>query len=222
MPSLADAPPQGALELELQEMRKLDLKKELKHLYSAPSNRVVEVNVPPINYLMIDGRGDPNTSQQYHAAVEALFSAAYGLKFAVRKSGGPDFSVMPLEGLWWTKGNQPFISGDRKDWFWTALIAQPPVVTQKLLASVLDEVNKKKNLPALARLRFEMLTEGQSVQILHLGPYSAEGPSITKLHQHVGEGGYSPSGKHHEIYLNTPGRTASEKLKTILRQPVRP
>lgn len=201
--------------------KKLDLKKELKELYDAPKGEVAEVEVPPIKYLMVDGKGDPNTSQEYREAVEALFSVAYGLKFSVKKSGGPDYSVMPLEGLWSSGENKPFTPGNKKDWLWTAMIAQPPVVTKQLLNPVLEQVSKKKKLPALSRLRFEPLTEGKSVQIMHIGPYSAEGPAIAKLHQHAEEHGYSLSGRHHEIYLNTPDRTAPEKLKTILRQPVR-
>lgn len=201
--------------------KKLDLKKELKNVYTAPTRKVAEVDVPPMKYLMVDGKGDPNTSQEYHQAVEALFSTAYGLKFAVKKSGGVDYSVMPLEGLWWMEGNKPLNPSDKKDWLWTAMIAQPASVTKQLLDSVLDQVRKKKDLPALSRLRFEPLNEGKAVQILHVGPYSAEGPAIAKLHEHAHEHGYSLSGRHHEIYLNTPDRTAPDKLKTVIRQPVR-
>ncbi len=202
-------------------MDKVDLKKELKHLYTAPTGRAVDLDVPPMNYLMIDGRGDPSSSREYRHAVEALFSVSYGLKFSVKKSGGPDYSVMPLEGLWWTEGSEPFTPSSRNNWLWTALIAQPPAVTAPLLASVRDQVSKKKSLPALPLLRFEPLREGKAVQILHLGPYHAEAATIERLHLHIRERGYSHSGKHHEIYLNAPDRTAPEKLKTIIRQPVR-
>lgn len=201
--------------------KKLDWKKELKDLYSASKEEATEVDVPPTTYLMIDGKGDPNTSGEYREAIETLFPVAYALKFAIKKSGGADYSVMPLEGLWWTDGNTPFTPGNKEGWLWTALIAQPSMVTQQVLDPVLSEVKKKKQLPALGRLRLERLTEGKSVQILHVGPYSAEGPTIGKLHQYAQQHGYHPSGKHHEIYLNTPGRTADEKLKTIIRQPVR-
>ncbi len=201
-------------------LKKLDWKKDLKYLYDALKDKVSEVDVPPMNYLMVNGKGDPNTSQEYREAVEALFSTAYAVKFALKKSGGADYSVMPLEGLWWPDGNTPFVPGNKQGWLWTALIAQPPMVTPQLLQTVLDQV-KKKSLPALARLRFESLTEGKSVQILHVGPYSAEGPAIAGLNQYVRESGYQLSGKHHEIYLNAPDRTAAEKLKTIIRQPVR-
>lgn len=120
-------------------MDKLDLKRELKFLYGPPFGVVVEVEVPPINYLMIDGEGDPNTSQEYREAVETLFPVAYALKFAVKKPGGPDYAVMPLEGLWWTKGNKPFTPADRKGWSWTAMIAQPSMVTKHLLDSVVTK-----------------------------------------------------------------------------------
>jgi hypothetical protein len=205
-------------------MTKLDLKKELKHLYNPPANKVTEVDVPPANYLMIGGQGDPNTSQEYRQAVEALFSVSYGLKFAVKEQVGVDYSVMPLEGLWWTKGNKPFTAANtqnKKDWRWTAMISQPSMVTRPLLACVLEQTKKKKALPALPLLRFEALTEGKAVQILHIGPYSAEEPTITKLHDYARERGYSLTGKHHEIYLNTPDRTAPQKLKTVIRHPVR-
>ena len=200
--------------------KKLDLKKELRLLYDAPKDSVAEVNVPPLHYLMVDGKGDPNTSAEYREAVEALFSTAYGLKFAVKKSGGPDYSVMPLEGLWWTEEGKFFDPSNKRDWLWTASIAQPSIITRDLFDSTVEQIKKKKKLPALARLRFAQLAEGKSVQILHLGPYSAEGPAIAKLHQYAQERGYSLSGKHHEIYLNTPDKTAPEKLKTIIRQPV--
>jgi hypothetical protein len=199
---------------------KLDLKKELKSIYDAPRDSVAEVNVPSMHYLMVDGKGDPNTSPEYREAIEALFSTAYALKFAVKKSGGPDYGVMPLEGLWWAEEGKSFDPGNRNDWLWTAGIAQPAVVTEELFESTIEQVKKKKKIPSLSRLRFEPLAEGKSVQTMHVGPYSAEGPAIAKLHHYARERGYSLAGKHHEIYLNTPDRTAPEKLKTIIRQPI--
>jgi hypothetical protein len=201
--------------------KKLDLKKEMKQLYAASAKDVAEVIVPPMSYVMIDGQGDPNTSADYHAAVEALFSVSYTLKFAMKKSGGADYSVMPLESLWWTEGNKPFEWGEKSDWHWTAMIAQPSFVTREEFKSALDALKKKKDLAALPRMRFEPYKEGKSLQILHVGPYSAEGPTVARLRDRAKQNDYSFSGKHHEIYLSTPDRTAPEKLKTIIRQPVK-
>jgi hypothetical protein len=200
--------------------KKVDLKKEQKQLYTAPIGEVSEVPVPPANYLMISGKGDPNKSKEYSEAIEALFSVAYALKFSVKKSRGIDYGVMPLEGLWWTEAGKPFQSEDKSSWCWTAMILQPEYVTQELFKSVLEEVHKKKKLPALSRIRFEKYTEGKAIQIMHIGPYSEEHSTIERLHRYAQERGYKLAGKHHEIYLNNPPRTAPPKLKTILRQPV--
>jgi hypothetical protein len=202
-------------------MDRLDLKKELKSLYNAPTDEVVEVVVPSIDYLMIDGEGDPSSSRKYKEAIEALFSTAYALKFAVKKSGKADYSVMPLEGLWWAGDTGPFTPNDRHGWLWTAMIAQPAMVTKPLVDSIIPQVKLKKNSAALPVLRFESLEEGRSLQTLHRGPYAAEGPAIARLHLHARERGYALFGKHHEIYLNAPDRTSPDKLKTIIRQPVR-
>jgi hypothetical protein len=200
-------------------MSKLDLKKERKALYSAPEDRAAEVEVPPTPYLMIDGEGDPNTAPEYREAVEALFALAYALKFALKKREGLDFTVMPLEGLWSTGGGE--FDPERKDEFrWTAMIAQPDAVTQELFVETRAEVERKKNLAALPRVRLETYHEGRALQILHVGPYDEEGPRIEKLHAHARERGLAPTGRHHEIYLSDPRRTLPSRLKTILRQPV--
>jgi hypothetical protein len=199
--------------------KKIDLKKKSKQLYTAFADEISEVLVPAANYLMIDGKGDPNVSKEYGEAIEALFSAAYALKFAVKKTRGIDYSVMPLEGLWWTEGGKPFESEKRNAWCWSAIILQPEYVTPQLFRDILEDM-KKKQLPALSRLRFDTYSEGKAVQVMHSGPYSEEHSTIARLHQYVRDHGYTLVGKHHEIYLNTPQRTAPEKLKTILRQPV--
>jgi hypothetical protein len=200
---------------------RIDFKKEMKHLYTAPTGGVVEVNVAAANYLMVDGRGDPNTSKVYREALEALFSTAYPLKFAVKKQHGVDYGVLPLEGLWWMDNGKAFQREDKNSWCWTAMIMQPEFITQELVEHTLAEVRKKKKLPGLDRIRLERLEEGKCVQTLHIGPYSEENEAVARLHSHANEHGYALHGKHHEIYLNTPERTAPEKLKTVLRQPVR-
>ena len=202
-------------------MKKVDLKKELKHLYQPFAKEVFIVQVPKQQFIMIDGQGDPNTSKEFREAVEALFSTAYALKFMVKKGEtGIDYGVMPLEGLWWSDDMTTFSVGNKSDWKWTLMIMQPEFVTRDLFAIALQQVKKKKNLNALSKLRLEAFNEGKAAQILYVGPFSEEGPSIDKLHSYIQENRYKASGKHHEIYLSDITKTAPDKLKTIIRQPV--
>jgi hypothetical protein len=201
-------------------MEKIDFKKEFKHLYQPSAKEVVQVDVPPLNYLMVDGEGDPNTAQAYRDAIEALFAVAYTIKFMVKK--GPlaiDFVVMPLEGLWWADDMTAFATSDKSRWKWTAMILQPSFVTPDIVASAMAEVQKKKNPPALSKLRLETLAEGKCAQILHIGPFSQEGPTIEKVHQFIDARGRR-TGKHHEIYLSDVRKMAPEKWKTVIRQPM--
>lgn len=202
-------------------MEKVDLKKDLKHLYSPSVQQVSVVDVPEMNFLMIDGAGDPNASVAYQQALEALFSLSYTLKFSIKKSSGVDYAVMPLEGLWWTEDPSQFSMNNKEIWQWTAMIMQPEFITAELCTEALAEVGRKKNLTALYRVRLASYHEGLSAQIMHIGPYAAEEPTITKLHDFIMESGYALGGKHYEIYLSDPQRTAPERLKTVLRQPVR-
>jgi hypothetical protein len=203
-------------------MEKLDLKKQWKKLYEAKADAIVAVDVPPLTYLMVDGEGDPNTSQSFQEAVEALYSLSYTLKFSLKKSPRAiDYGVMPLEGLWWADDPRVFHEADKSAWKWTAMIVQPEFIWQAEVDAAFDEVRRKKNPAALDRVRFETLEEGASAQVLHLGPFSTEGPNIQRMHDFIHQGGKQLYGKHHEIYLNDPRRTAPEKLKTILRQPMR-
>lgn len=199
---------------------KRDLKKELKALYSPSATEVREVDVPAMPYLMIDGQGDPNLSKDYQEAVEALFAVAYALKFSLKKEHGLDYTVMPLEGLWWS--DEGAFDVRRKSALrWTALIALPEQVTAEMFRRVLPEVQKRKPLPALGRVRWEELAEGRCVQVMHVGPYSEEPATIDRLHRHAQANNYALTGRHHEIYLSDPRKTAPDKLKTVLRQPVR-
>lgn len=201
-------------------MTKLDLKKELKHLYNPSAKEVTAENVPAFTFLMIDGHGDPNTAPGYTAAVEALYALAYTLKFKVKKSkGGVDYTVMPLEGLWWVEDMAQFDINQKNNWQWTMMVLQPKYVTAKLFEEAKREVSEKKQLPALSRVRFEPYAEGWAAQILHIGPYSAEGPTVARLHEFIQQNGHTLSGKHHEIYLGDPRKTAPEKLHTVIRQP---
>jgi len=199
---------------------KIDLKKELKDLYSPPAKEITVVDVPAMNFLLVKGEGAP-TSLEYREAIEALFSIAYTLKFMVKKGKGIDYAVMPLEGLWWMDDMTNF-SIDRKDeWKWTAMIMQPKYVTADDFKAAVEQAKKKKNPAALPKVTFESFKEGPAAQIMYIGPFSAEGPTIAKMHEHIQKSGHTLNGKHHEIYLNNPATTASEKLKTILRQPMK-
>ena len=201
-------------------MQKIDLRKDLGPLYQLRNDDIVEVDVPPLRYLMIDGEGDPNTSPRYADAVEALFSVSYAAKFGVKK--GPleiDYAVMPLEGLWWADDLAAFAGADKARWKWTMMILQPAFVSDDVLGSALDQVRKKKSLPAVGELRVETLAEGRCAQVLHVGPYSEEGPAIARLHAFI-EARSRPRGRHHEIYLTDARRADPANWKTILRQPM--
>lgn len=199
---------------------KLDLKKVLKHLYSPPAGRFVEVEVPPIAYLMIDGHGDPNTAEAYRRAVEWLFSVSYAIKFASKKELGRDYAVMPLEGLWWAHDLSTFLSRRKDEWSWTMMIAQPEWITPEMAGAAITKAGAKLG-PGPASLRLDTLEEGLCVQTMHIGSYDAEGPVLARLHdEYLPQNGLKESGHHHEIYLGDPRRTAPEKLRTILRQPV--
>lgn len=201
-------------------MNKIDLKKELGQLYQPSAKKVVQVEVPTFKYLMIDGKGDPNTSQEYKEAVEALFSVAYTAKFMVRK--GPqqiDYAVMPLEGLWWAEDMSAFVANDKSQWLWTLMIMQPAFVGDDIIEKAMHEVSKKKKLPSVSKLRLENFTEGRCAQVLHMGPFSEEGPTIARLHAFIEASG-ELAGKHHEIYLSDIRRADPAKWKTIIRQPM--
>ncbi|HEY73626.1 MAG: hypothetical protein B6I35_07150 [Anaerolineaceae bacterium 4572_32.2] len=203
-------------------MPKTDFKKKLKHLYRPSTKEFVVIDVPPMMFLMIDGHGDPNVAQEYQDAIEALYGVAYKLKFMSKKEKEMDYIVPPLEGLWWADDMETFTTKrDKSTWDWTMMIMQPEWITREMFEEALEQVKKKKNPPALYKLRLEAYHEGLSVQIMHIGPYEAEAPTIARMHTFIAENGYEPAGKHHEVYLGDPRKVAPEKLKTVLRQPVR-
>jgi hypothetical protein len=200
-------------------VERIDLKALHKSLYSANAQPVV-IDVPALSFIMVDGAGDPNNSATYAEAIEALYGTAYTLKFALKK--GPralDFTVMPLEGLWWSPDMGAFVANDRAQWLWTAMIMLPDVITGADVEDAVATLKRKKPSEALTKLRLETFREGRAAQFMHVGPYSAEGPGIQRLHDFIADQGGRLSGKHHEIYLGDPRRSAPEKLKTIIRQP---
>jgi len=202
-------------------MEKIDLKKDLKHLYRPSAKEIVQVDVPPLRYLMIDGEGDPNTSPEYAQAIETLFSVSYTAKFMLKKGlQGIDYAVMPLEGLWWADDMNAFVTNDKEKWKWTAMIMQPSFVTDVVIEAAIDEVRRKKKLPGIDKLRLEIFSEGVCAQTMHVGPFSEEGPTIARLHEFI-DARTGRTGKHHEIYLSDIRRADPKTWKTIIRQPMK-
>ena len=206
-------------------MSPFDLVKTLKPLYSPSAKAPVIVEVPELAFLMLDGRGDPNSAEEYQAALQALYGVTYTLKFTLKKAAPErDFKVAPLEGLWWTDGEPPSpeaLQTDRDAWNWTMMIAVPDDVTAAEVAAAADAAARRRPLPAAALVRRERFAEGQAAQVMHIGPYAEEAPTIARLHEFVAEQGYELRGRHHEIYLGDPRKTAPERLKTVLRHPVK-
>lgn len=203
-------------------MPKIDLKKVLKTLYTASAKKAALIEVPKLKFLVIDGAGDPNGNPQFQDAMEALYGVAYTLKFSLKL--GPkklDFAMMPPEALWWTDGPVPFDKADRASWKWTLMIVQPEFVTATMVREAKKKVKAKKASARVDDVWLKSLREGPVVQILHVGPYSEEQPSIEKLQALASENGYTFTGRHHEIYFSDPRRTKPERLRTILRRPVR-
>ena len=201
-------------------MSKIDYKRELREFYKASAKTIAEVDVPAMRYLMVDGMGDPGTTQAYAGAVAALFTVSYTAKFMVKRGATKvDYAVMPLEGLWWADDPSVFITNDRSQWRWTMMIMQPEVVSDDTIAEAMDQVAEKKDLPALSKVRLELFTEGPCAQVLHVGPFTEEAPTIERLHEHILANG-KLTGKHHEIYLSDIRRAKPANWKTILRQPM--
>lgn len=199
---------------------KIDYKREFKTLYAPSAKQFSLVDVPTLNFLMVDGAGNPNSAPAYAEAVSTLYAVAYALKFAVKQQLGTDYTVMPLEGLWWAEKMETFLKREKEAWQWTMMIMQPEMVTADLVQASIEQTEKKKDLPALSKVRFEPYAEGKAAQILYYGSYDDETDTIANLHQFIEANDYQLRGKHHEIYLSDPRRVAPEKLKTVIRQPI--
>lgn len=202
-------------------MTKLDLRKQLKEFYQPPARKFTIADIPALNFVMIDGRGDPNTSEAYRQAIEALYSLAYTLKFMLKKESDQDFTVLPLEGLWWGDDMAHFADLPKDTWKWTMMIALPDFVTRPRLQRAREQAVARKPLPGLELARLERFREGRSAQTTYIGPFADEGPTIAALHAFIRENGYVLAGKHHEIYMSDPRRTAPSKFKTVIRQPMK-
>lgn len=201
---------------------KISLTAQWKSLYQPSAKAPALVQVPPANYLMIDGTGSPNNNPRFQAAIETLYPLAYSLKFAVRKIKDIDYGVMPLEGLYWgtPKEMTHFTEEDKARWSWTLMILQPMWVNQELYEKQYLDVKRKKSPPLIDEIRFETFSEGLVTTILHIGSFDSEEVNVLRMHQLAFDQGYELAGKHHEIYLNDFTRTAQEKLKTVLRHPI--
>ncbi len=207
-------------------MKKIDHKRELKYLYAPSAKKVEVVDVPQFQFVMIDGRikaGDePAKSQEFQEAMQALYGVSYGLKFMskLREENPIDYTVMALEGLWWAEGGE-FDINKKEDWKFTMMIMQPDHITEEMYQKAVQQANEKKPSAAFSKIRFESFREGLSMQIMHIGPYSEEPATIERMKLFAQENGYVLRGKHHEIYLGDPRRAKPERLKTILRQPIK-
>jgi len=202
-------------------MTKVDFKKTLKHLYNPPKKFGI-VDVPEMQFIMLDGHGDPNTAQEYKDAIETLYAVAFKMKFVSKKTLEKDYTVPPLEGLWWAEDMATFTTREKSAWDWTMMIMTPDWITAEIFADAVEQVRKKKNPAALDKVRLERYHEGLSAQIMHVGSYDDEGPVLAKMHSvFIPENGYVENGKHHEVYLSDPRRVTPEKLKTVLRQPIK-
>jgi hypothetical protein len=201
-------------------MTKIDFKKTLKHLYN-PKKKFTMVDVPDMQYLVVDGDGGP-VGQAYHDAIAALYPMAYKLKFFSKVALQKDYVVPPLEGLWWADDMNTFITREKSAWKWTMMIMTPDWITTEMFGDAIAQVRQAKNPVALDKVRLESYHEGLSVQIMHIGSYDDETAVLAELHnRYIPENGLVETGKHHEIYISDPRRVAPEKLKTVLRQPVR-
>ena len=202
-------------------MEKIDLKKTLRPLYNPPAGEFASVDVPRMQFVKVDGEGDPNTAPAYRSAVEWLYGVSYAAKFAVKAALGKDYVVPPLEGLWWAEDPRSFITREEDQWRWTMMIMAPDFVARDIFENAVAKTSGKLG-QAPQSLRLEPYGEGLALQTLHVGSYDEEGPVLARLHGEVmPDKGMTFNGPHHEIYLSDPRKTESAKLRTILRQPVK-
>jgi hypothetical protein len=204
-------------------MDKIDFKKTQKELYNPGRKEFAYVEVPAMQFLMVDGKGDPNTAPWFQQATEALYGVAFPLKFTSKKQLGRDYTVLPLEGLWWQEDMSEFSVERKDDGQWTLMVRQPEQITAEMVQEAIAAAKKKKPelAEALDKMRFETYAEGLSIQIMHIGPYADEAPTIAAMHERLQADGYTFGGHHHEIYLSDPRKADPAKMKTVLRQPVR-
>jgi len=207
----------------------VDFKKTEKELYQ-PSTAPSIIDVPEMAFIMIDGSGDPNMSDEYKTALEILYGLSYGIKMSKMESTQPDgyfeYVMPPLEGLWWhVDGGEIQDYTDKASFCWTSMIRQPDFVTAEVFASFARSLAKKKPGLDLSLARLEKFTEGLCVQAMHVGSYDQESATIAAMERYAGENGFatdlSGTRRHHEIYLSDPRKSKPENMKTVIRHPVR-
>jgi len=202
-------------------MKKIDFKKAFPKLYGAPTGAFVTIDVPPVQFVSVDGRGDPNSTPAYGRAIQWLYSVSYAMKFATKGDMGRDYVVPPLEGLWWSDDPADFVTRRKDRWRWTLMILAPDFLDGAYFDAAVTKARKKLGEPPDS-LRLERLNEGLCLQTMHIGSYDAEGPVLARLHDEILPAqGLIFAGHHHEIYLSDARKTMPDKLKTILRQPVK-
>lgn len=201
---------------------KIDFKRTIAS-YRAKHGVFEIFDVPDLQYLMVDGHGDPNTSPAYPAALGALYPVAYKLKFASKRDLGRDYVVPPLEGLWWADDMSAFTAArDKSRWDWTLMLLTPDWIDQTMFEAAVDQVRTSSSPAGLDEVRLSVLSEGRCVQTLHIGSFDDEAPVLKQMHeQFIPEHGLHMVGKHHEVYLSDLRKVEPAKLRTILRQPVR-
>lgn len=198
-----------------------DFRKQMGGFYKARRDPAV-VRLPPIKYLMVSGKGHPGKGKEFQEAIQGLYTLAYTMKFSGKKgSRQREMPVLPLDALWWIAGRKGFPpDAPQSAWRWQAMLAVPGFVNQAMLAKARKQALAKKPMPALRRVRLVRWREGLYAQVLHVGSYAGERPTIKRLHKFIEAQGYRPTGRHHEIYMSDPRRTSARNLKTILRQPM--
>ncbi|XHB98880.1 GyrI-like domain-containing protein [Nitratireductor sp. ac15] len=201
---------------------KLDFKKTMKTFFYPPVGEFSEIDLPKMRFVMVDGAGDPNSAKAYGRALEWLYSTSYAMKFSAKNNMNCDYVVPPLEGLWWAEDPLDFVRRRKSTWLWTMLIMVPEFVTDQMFEAARENASKKLGKPP-ETLRLATLHEGLCLQTTHIGSYDDEGPTLARLHDSImPERGWTFNGPHHEIYLSDPRRVAKDRLRTVLRQPVKP
>ena len=198
---------------------KIDLYRLHKDQY-VEAKKPVLVNVGPATYLAVDGRGSPG-GEAFTAGVGALYAVAYTIKMTRKFAGRQDYAICKLEGLWWLDDERcDWASVPQDQWNWRLMIRTPDFVGRRDLDHAVKTLLDKGKEPQCRQVRLESMTEGQCIQMLHVGPYDQVGRTIARLCESAEGQGLRFSGRHHEIYLSDPRRVAPERLKTTIRHPV--
>jgi hypothetical protein len=203
-------------------METQDSKKEFNRLYRATTRRIDEVDVPAMKFLMVDGSCDGGDYRDFRNGIEGLFALSEGMKAAIARTRiGFEYAVMPLECLWWVRGRGDYTPDNREEWKWILMMVQPEYVTSALAREVLSAMDRKKLFPGVSKVRYGVFTEGLSVQTLHNGARSEKWTTMSRLRAFIEKKGFQVRGRHHEIYVSDPRSMTPERMKMIIRLPIR-